>query len=79
MHKLNDQFKVLNVKLDLIIEALGLNDDEDDEEGVIYEDDEDEEEGEDDEEVEEGEEVEEVLSLDPVAPDAAPKKASKKA
>ena len=64
MHKLNEQFKLLNAKLDLIIEAIGLNDEDDEEGEVEYED--DEEEG--DEEVEEVEATDEVLSMD------APKK-----
>jgi hypothetical protein len=41
MHKLNEQFKLLNAKLDLIIEAIGIGEDEDEEEGDdIYEDEE---------------------------------------
>ncbi len=83
MHKLNEQFKQLNAKLDLIIEAIGINDDEDIEEGddVLMLDDEDEmEEGEEDEdEAEEEAKSEEAPAAESAAPEAAPKKKSKKA
>ncbi len=81
MHKLNEQFKLLNAKLDLIIEAIGIGD-EDDEEGdeEVFEEEDEMEEGED-EEVEEADEAktDEVLTLDAPTPEAAPKKSSKKA
>ena len=65
MHKLNEQFKLLNAKLDLIIEAIGLNDEDDEEGEVEYEDDEEEgDEEESDEAVEEVKATDEVLSMD---------------
>ncbi len=59
MFKLNEQFKLLNAKLDLIIEAIGIG--EDDEDGEEVELDEDEMVDEDEEEAEE---PTETLSLD---------------
>lgn len=84
MHKLNEQFKQLNAKLDLIIEAIGINDDEeegDDELMLDGEDEveEDEDEDEEDEDEAEGEESEEAPATEPAAPEAASKKKSKKA
>lgn len=86
MQKLNDQFKLLNAKLDLIIEAIGINDDDEDfeegDEDVILDDEDETEEVEVEEvKVEEKVEpnVEEVLTLDGPAAEVAPKKKSKKA
>lgn len=39
MHKLNEQFKLLNAKLDLIIEAIGIGEDEDEDgDEIVFED-----------------------------------------
>lgn len=80
MQKLNEQFKQLNAKLDLIIEAIGINDDEEEGDDELMLDDEDEtEDGEEDEEEAETEKSEEAPAAEPAAPEAAPKKKSKKA
>ena len=65
MKKINDQLKQLNAKLDLLIEAIGINDDEEgDEESEDEEETSDEDESEGDEEANE-EETTNDLQLDP--------------
>lgn len=66
MHKLNEQFKILNAKIDSIIEALGLND-EDDEEGEIVYEDEDEEEGDENEATEDEEAIDAAPAIEGAA------------